>query len=148
MNKVAVIGSGYVGLVVGTCLADMGNMVLCADNNQNKIDELNQGNIPIYETGIKEMIKQNADVGRLQFTANTNEAVIESDIIFIAVGTPPREDGSADIQHVLEVSRAIGRYMEGYKVIVIKSTVPIGTGKKVKETVRCALNERGGGLRF
>jgi len=89
------------------------------------------------------MIKQNTDMGRLRFTTNTNQAVKESDIIFIAVGTPPMEDGSADIQHVLEVSRDIGRYMEGYKVIVIKSTVPIGTGQKVKETVRCVLNERG-----
>ena len=148
MNKVTVIGSGYVGLVVGTCLADMGNMVICADNNKNIIDGLNQGNIPIYEVGIKEMIKQNADMGRLRFTTNTNEAVKESDIIFIAVGTPPMEDGSADIQHVLEVSRDIGRYMEGYKVIVIKSTVPMGTGQKVKETVRCVLNERGAAYAF
>jgi UDPglucose 6-dehydrogenase len=143
MSKVSVIGSGYVGLVVGACLADMGNMVMCTDNNEYKIDALNQGNIPIYETGIKEMIKQNTDMGRLRFTTNTNEAVKESDIIFIAVGTPPMEDGSADIQHVLEVSRDIGCNMEGYKVIVIKSTVPIGTGQKVKETVRCVLNERG-----
>jgi len=143
MNKISVIGSGYVGLVVGTCLADMGNMVICADNNENKIDELNKGNIPIYETGIKEMIKQNAGMGRLRFTTDTEEAVKESDILFIAVGTPPLEDGSADIQHVLGVSRDIGRYMEGYRLIVIKSTVPIGTGQKVKETVRCVLNERG-----
>lgn len=148
MSKVTVIGSGYVGLVVGACLADMGNMVMCADNNKNKIDELNQGNIPIYETGIKEIIKQNTDMGRLRFTTNTNEAVKESDIIFIAVGTPPMEDGSADIQHVLEVSRDIGRYIEGYKVIVIKSTVPMGTGQKVKETVRCVLNERGAAYAF
>jgi len=148
MNKITVIGSGYVGLVVGTCLADMGNMVICVDNNINKIDELNQGNIPIYETELKEMIKQNTDMGRLRFTTNTNEAVKESDIIFIAVGTPPMEDGSADIQYVLEVSRDIGCYMEGYKVIVLKSTVPIGTGQKVKETVRCVLNERGADYSF
>lgn len=148
MNKVTVIGSGYVGLVVGACLADMGNMVLCADNNKNKIDELNQGNVPIYETGINEMIKQNADKGRLRFTANTEEAVKESDIIFVAVGTPPMEDGSADIQHVLDVSRDIGRFMEGYKVIVIKSTVPMGTGRKVKKAVQCVLNERGEAYEF
>jgi len=105
MNKVTVIGSGYVGIVVGACLADMGNMVVCTDNNEHKIDELNQGNIPIYEAGINEMIKQNAGMGRLRFTTDIIEAVKESDIIFIAVGTPPMEDGSADIQHVLEVSR-------------------------------------------
>lgn len=148
MNKLTVIGSGYVGLVVGACLADMGNTVLCADNNKKKIDELNQGNVPIYEPGINEMIKQNAGKGRLRFTANTEEAVKESDIIFIAVGTPPMEDGSADIQHVLDVSRDIGRYMEGYKVIVTKSTVPMGTGQKVKKTVQCVLNERGEAYEF
>lgn len=148
MNMITVIGSGYVGLVVGACLADMGNMVTCADNNINKIDELNQGNIPIYETGIKEMIKQNTKMGRLRFTADTKEAVKVSDILFIAVGTPPMEDGSADIQHVLEVSRDIGRSMEGYKVIVIKSTVPVGTGQKVKEAVRSELNERGAAYSF
>ena len=148
MKKVTVIGSGYVGLVVGTCLADMGNMVLCADNNKNKIDELKRGNMPIYETGIKEMIIQNTGMGRLRFTADTNEAVKESDIIFIAVGTPPMEDGSADIHHVLEVSRDIGRSMEGYKAIVIKSTVPVGTGQKVKDTVQSVLNERGADYSF
>lgn len=140
MNKITVIGSGYVGLVVGTCLADMGNLVICADNNKNKIDELNQGKIPIYETGISEIVKRNTGMGRLRFTADTAEAVKESDIIIIiAVGTPPMEDGSADIQHVLEASRDIGRHMEGYKVIVVKSTVPVGTGQKVKEAVGSVL---------
>jgi UDPglucose 6-dehydrogenase len=148
MNKITVIGSGYVGLVVGTCLADMGNIVVCADNDKNKIDQLYQGEIPIYETGIKEMIKQNADMGRLRFTIDTSEAVKESDILFIAVGTPPMEDGTADIHYVLEVSREIGRSMEGDKVIVIKSTVPIGTGQKVKETVQSVLNERGADYSF
>ncbi len=148
MNKVTVIGSGYVGLVVGTCLADMGNIVICVDNNKNKIDELNKGIVPIYETGIEEMIQQNAGMGRLRFTTDTSEAVKESDIIFIAVGTPPMEDGSADIQHVLDVSRDIGRSMDEYKVIVIKSTVPVGTGHKVKEAVRSALNERGAAYSF
>jgi UDPglucose 6-dehydrogenase len=148
MNKVTVIGSGYVGLVVGTCLADMGNIVICTDNDKNKIDGLNQGNVPIHENGINEMIRQNTGMGRLRFTTDTNEAVKESDIIFIAVGTPPMEDGSADIQYVLEVSRDIGRYMEGYKVIVVKSTVPVGTGQKVKEAVRSALSERGAACSF
>ena len=148
MHKVTVIGSGYVGLVVGTCLADMGNIVICTDNNQNKIDELNQGNIPIYENGIEEMIRRNTGMGRLRFTTDTGEAVKESDILFIAVGTPPLEDGSADIQHVLEVSRDIGRSMEGYKAIVIKSTVPVGTGQKVKGAVRSVLNERGAAYSF
>ena len=148
MNMVAVIGTGYVGLVAGTCLADMGNTVICADNDRNKIDELNQGNIPIYETGLKEIIRRNAGMGRLRFTADTNEAVKEGDVIFIAVGTPPMEDGSADVQQVIAVSRDIGRHMEGYKVIVSRSTVPVGTGQKVKETLRRELYERGADYPF
>lgn len=142
MNNIAVIGTGYVGLVVGTCLADMGNKVICVDNDVNKIFELNSGNIPIYEAGIEEKIKQNIEVGRLRFTVNMIEAIKVSEIIFIAVGTPPIEDGGAYIQDVLQVSRDIGRFMEEYKVIVIKSTVPVGTGQKVKESIRDMLDER------
>jgi UDPglucose 6-dehydrogenase len=143
MKNITVIGSGYVGLVGGTCLADMGNAVICVDNNKNKIDQLNQGEIPIYEFGLERKVKHNAKAGRLKFTTNTQEALQASDIIFIAVGTPPMEDGSADIQHVLHVSEDIGRYMNGYKLIVIKSTVPVGTGQKVRETVGRVLKERG-----
>lgn len=142
INRIAVIGTGYVGLVVGTCLADMGNKVVCVDNDVNKIVELNRGNIPIYEVGIEEKIKQNIEVSRLRFTANMIEAIKVSEIIFIAVGTPPIEDGHAYIQDVLQVSRDIGRFMEGYKVIVIKSTVPVGTGQKVKESIRDMLDKR------
>lgn len=148
MNKLAVIGTGYVGLVAGTCLADMGNTVICVDNNKNIIDGLNQGCMPIYEPGLEEKVKQNVDIKRLRFTTETDTAVKESDVVFIAVGTPPMEDGSADIQHVLEVSRDVGRYMEGYTVIVTKSTVPVGTGQKVKETVGKMLLERGADCSF
>ena len=143
MNNITIIGSGYVGLVAGTCLADMGNTVICADNNKTKIDQLNLGNIPIYEPGLKDKVKHNTQKDRLMFTTNTSEAVEKSQIIFIAVGTPPTEDGSADIKHVLHVSQEIGRYMNGYKLIVIKSTVPVGTGQKVKETISQMLIERG-----
>lgn len=143
MNKITVIGSGYVGLVAGACLADMENTVVCVDNNKNKIDQLNQGIIPIYEYGLNNKIEQNVLKNRLRFTTNTEEAVKRSDIIFIAVGTPPMEDGSADIKHVLRVSQDIGRYMDGYKLIVIKSTVPVGTGQKVKDTINRLLKERG-----
>lgn len=142
MNKIAVIGSGYVGLVVGACLADEGNTVICVDNDADKIDELSRGIIPIYEAGIEEIVKRNIESGRLRFTVNNAEAVKESKIIFIAVGTPPMDDGSAYIESVLEVSRDIGRFMDEYKVIVIKSTVPVGTGQKVKAAVRGMLDER------
>ncbi len=143
MNNIAVIGMGYVGLVVGVCLASMGNIVACIDNDKDKIDQLNLGQCPIYEAGIENKVKENVDLDRLSFTDNIKEAIESSKIIFIAVGTPPMEDGSADIQHVLHVSQDIGRYMEGYKLVVIKSTVPVGTGQKVKETINQMLKERG-----
>lgn len=142
MNKIAVAGSGYVGLVAGVCLADMGNNVICVDNNEEKIDGLKRGNIPIYEAGIDKKIKQNVDMNRLWFTTNMAEAVKESNIIFIAVGTPPMDDGGAYIQDVLQVSRDIGRFMEGYKAVVIKSTVPVGTGQKVKAAINDMLIDR------
>lgn len=142
MNKIAVIGTGYVGLVVGTCLADKGNSVICADNDINKINELNSGRIPIYEAGLDEKIEQNIKCGRIKFTIDMAEAVKDSKVIFIAVGTPPMDDGSAYIQNVLAVGRDIGRFMEGYKVIVVKSTVPVGTGQKVKQAVRDMLTLR------
>ena len=143
MNNITVIGTGYVGLVVGTCLADMGNTVICVDNNKNKIDQLKHGIIPIYESGLEKIVKHNLKTGRLKFTTNTNDAVKASTIIFIAVGTPPMEDGSADIMHVLHVSEEIGRCMDEYKLIVIKSTVPVGTGQKVKDIVSQVLKDRG-----
>ena len=134
--KVTVVGSGYVGLVAGTCFADSGNEVVCVDIDQKKIDMLNNNQIPIYEPGLEEMVKRNKEQDRLIFTTNIKEAVETSTIIFIAVGTPPDEDGSADLQYVLAVAKDIGKYMNGYKVVVDKSTVPVGTADKVKEEIQ------------
>jgi UDPglucose 6-dehydrogenase len=133
--KIAVVGTGYVGLVAGTCFSDTGNEVVCVDNDQNKIDRLNKGEIPIYEPGLEEMIKHNAEQDRLLFTSDIEKAVKSSQIIFIAVGTPPDEDGSADLKYVLQVAKSIGQHMNGYKVIVNKSTVPVGTADRVREEV-------------
>jgi len=112
--KLAVIGTGYVGLVSGTCFAEMGNDVICVDNDKNKIDDLNNGKIPIWEPGLEEMVIRNSEGGRLTFTANIKDAVKDSDICFIAVGTPPDEDGSADLQYVLAVAKDIAKNMNGY----------------------------------
>jgi UDPglucose 6-dehydrogenase len=133
--KIAVIGTGYVGLVGGVCFAETGNDVTCVDIDQQKIDMLNQGKVPIYEPGLSEILKKNTEQERLFFTTNIEKAVKESDIIFIAVGTPPDEDGSADLQHVLAVASQIGKHMNGYKVVVDKSTVPVGTAEKVKAEI-------------
>ena len=141
--KLTVIGTGYVGLVSGTCFAEMGNDVICVDNDKNKIDKLNNGKIPIWEPGLEDMVHRNVEGGRLTFTTNIKDAVENSDICFIAVGTPPDEDGSADLQYVLAVAGDIAKYMNGYKVIIDKSTVPVGTADKVKKTVQEILDERG-----
>lgn len=141
--KLAVIGSGYVGLVTGTCFADMGNHVICVDNDERKIDCLKSGDIPIYEPGLKELVSSNKSANRLQFTTDIATAVQGASVIFIAVGTPPDEDGSADLQYVLAVSRDIAKFMNGYKIIVDKSTVPVGTADLVKETIKQGLSERG-----
>jgi len=146
--KIAVIGSGYVGLVSGTCFADMGNAVICVDKDPRKIDILNGGDIPIYEPGLKEMVIANHQSGRLTFTTNLQSAVEESRIIFIAVGTPPDEDGSADLSHVIAAAREIALYMNGSKIIVNKSTVPVGTADLVTRTVQSVLSERGVGHKF
>ena len=146
--KLTVIGTGYVGLVSGTCFAEMGNDVICVDNNKDKIDGLNSGKIPIWEPGLEEMVHRNAEGGRLTFTTNIKDAVENSDICFIAVGTPPDEDGSADLQYVLAVARDIAKYMNGYKVLIDKSTVPVGTADKVKATVQKILDERGVKYKF
>ncbi|SHK24232.1 UDP-glucose dehydrogenase family protein [Tepidibacter formicigenes] len=142
MKKIAVIGSGYVGLVAGTCLADFGLNVMCVDNNKDKIEGLKKGIIPIYEPGLDDLVKRNMYYKRLDFTTDIKSAVEESEVIFIAVGTPPKDDGSADLQYVLQVAKDIAMYMNGYKVIVDKSTVPIGTGQKVKKVVNDILKER------
>jgi len=141
--KVSVFGSGYVGLVAGACFAESGNEVICVDINQQRIDSLNQGVVPIYEPGLEEMIKRNMQQRRLQFTTDTVKAVKTSLYHFIAVGTPPGENGSADLQYVLEVARSIGESMEDFKIIVDKSTVPVGTADKVREAVTEAQRSRG-----
>lgn len=134
--KITVIGTGYVGLVAGACLADMGNNVICVDNNEDKLKKLENGIIPIYEPGLEELVKSNVSENRLRFTSNINNAVKESEVCFIAVGTPQDEDGSADLHYVLGVAEEIAKAMNGYKVIVDKSTVPVGTAEKVAEIIK------------
>lgn len=133
--KVGVIGSGYVGLVAGACLAETGNDVTCADIDQSKIDRLNAGDVPIYEPGLESLIERNLEVGRLTFTSDVSAAVQASHVIFIAVGTPPGEDGSADLQHVLAVARTIGQSMNDEKIVITKSTVPVGTARLVRDEI-------------
>ena len=134
--NIAVIGSGYVGLVAGACFADTGNDVICVDKDPAKISALTAGTVPIYEPGLSDIVTRNVEEGRLRFTTDIDDAVRASDVIFIAVGTPQDEDGSADLSHVLEVAESIGRAMNGPKIVVNKSTVPVGTGRLVKETVQ------------
>jgi UDPglucose 6-dehydrogenase len=141
--KITIIGTGYVGLVTGTCLAEVGNDVLCLDLDPRKIDLLKQGGIPIYEPGLEDMVKRNVTAGRLHFTTNVEESVAFGQVQFIAVGTPPDEDGSADLQYVVAAARNIGRHMNEYKVIVDKSTVPVGTADKVRAAVADELAKRG-----
>lgn len=141
--KVTVFGSGYVGLVTGACLADVGHQVMCVDVDQAKIESLQRGEIPIYEPGLEAMVVSNHSAGRLSFTTDARVGVAFGEIQFIAVGTPPDEDGSADLKYVLAVARSIAQHMDGYKIIVDKSTVPVGTADKVKATIQAVLNERG-----
>lgn len=148
MNRIAVVGTGYVGLVTGTCLSDFGLNVTCVDNDNKKIEKLNSGIIPIYEPGLKPVVERNVYYKRLKFTTDIKKAVEDCDVLFIAVGTPPADDGSADLQYVEEVARDIARNMNGYKVIVDKSTVPIGTGQKVKMWVHEELVKRGVDYKF
>ncbi len=133
--RVAIVGSGYVGLVAGACLAETGNNVICADVDEGKIARLRDNDVPIYEPGLEPLIRSNQAEGRLTFTTDVDDAVRQSRVVFIAVGTPPGEDGSADLQHVLAVARTIGRNMNGPKVIITKSTVPVGTAEKVRSTI-------------
>jgi UDPglucose 6-dehydrogenase len=133
--KIAVVGSGYVGLVLGACLAENGNTVICVDKDQSKIDTLNAGRIPIYEPGLEELVRRNGQEERLTFTTELGSAVQASEIVFIAVGTPQGEDGAADLQHVLAVAGDIGRAMNKYTIVVDKSTVPVGTAKRVRDVV-------------
>jgi UDPglucose 6-dehydrogenase len=146
--KICIIGAGYVGLVAAACFAESGNTVIAVDVDEAKIEGLKQGIIPIYEPGLKEMVLRNQAEGRLSFTTNCSEAVQSSLVSFIAVGTPPGEDGSADLQYVLGVAREIGRAMTGFKIIVDKSTVPVGTADKVRAAVKEELAIRGVDLEF
>jgi len=141
--KVTIIGTGYVGLVTGACLAEMGNHVVCLDLDAKKIQVLNDGGIPIYEPGLKEIVQRNVGARRLQFTTDVEQAVNHGTMQFIGVGTPPDEDGSADLQYVLAAARSIGRYMTDYKVVIDKSTVPVGTADKVKAVIAEELAQRG-----
>ena len=133
--QISVIGTGYVGLVVGACLAETGNTVWCADVDQKKIDGLKQNVIPIYEPGLDALVERNQKAGRLNFTTDVADSIRRSEVVFIAVGTPPDEDGSADLRHVLDVADMIGRSMKREMVIVTKSTVPVGTAAKVADCV-------------
>ncbi|MDR2417783.1 MAG: UDP-glucose/GDP-mannose dehydrogenase family protein [Treponema sp.] len=143
MAHVAIIGTGYVGSVSGACLADFGNHVMCVDNNAGKIEALKQGKIPLFEPGLDVVVKRNVRAGRLSFTTDLGAAVKANPIVFIAVGTPPAEDGSADLRYVEEAARAIARFIERYTVIVDKSTVPVGTGRLVTRWVSDELEKRG-----
>jgi UDPglucose 6-dehydrogenase len=134
--NLAIVGTGYVGLVAGACFADTGNDVVCVDIDEDKVAALTRGEIPIYEPGLEEIVHRNAKAGRLRFTTSLDEAVRTCEVIFIAVGTPQDEDGSADLTHVLAVARGIGQAMDGPKIVVDKSTVPVGTAKLVDETIR------------
>ncbi|WP_431263462.1 UDP-glucose dehydrogenase family protein [Roseateles chitinivorans] len=146
--KVTTIGTGYVGLVTGACLAEMGNHVVCLDVNPDKIQVLNDGGIPIHEPGLDAVVARNRAAGRLQFTTDVDAAVAHGTLLFIAVGTPPGEDGSADLQYVLAAARSIGERMTDYKVIVDKSTVPVGTAEKVRAAVAESLARRGVDVNF
>jgi len=141
--KITIVGTGYVGLVTGTCLAEVGNDVLCLDLDERKIDILHRGGIPIYEPGLEAMVQRNVAAGRLRFTTDVAESVAHGVVQFIAVGTPPDEDGSADLQYVVAAARSIGAHMTDYRVIVDKSTVPVGTADKVRAAVRKGLEQRG-----
>lgn len=142
------IGTGYVGLVTGTCFAEMSNNVICVDNDHNKIEKLTNGIIPIYEPGLEELVRQNIDSGTLKFTTDIKNAVESSNIAFIAVGTPMGEDGSADLKHVINVAESIGNYMTHDMIIVDKSTVPVGTADLVKKTIQKALDKRNIEIKF
>lgn len=146
--KITIIGTGYVGLVTGACLAELGNDVFCLDLDQKKIDILNNGGIPIHEPGLADIVTRNRAAGRLQFSTDIAASVAHGEVQFIAVGTPPDEDGSADLQYVLAAARNIGRHMNGFKVIVDKSTVPVGTADKVRAAIQAELQARDSGVAF
>ena len=146
--KIAIVGTGYVGLVTGTCFAEIGVNVICVDTNSEKIEALKKGGIPIYENGLEEMVVRNVRAGRLQFTTSLEECLNEVEVVFSAVGTPPDEDGSADLSYVLQVAHTIGRNLRKYVLVVTKSTVPVGTAGKVRAAIREELERRGVDIPF
>jgi len=146
--KITIFGTGYVGLVTGTCLSDVGNHVLCVDVDADKVNRLNAGEVPIFEPGLDELVAHNRREGRLRFTTDAAEAVAHGGLIFIAVGTPPDEDGSADLRHVLAVARTIGEHLERPAVVLNKSTVPVGTADRVRAVIRAELERRGADVDF
>ncbi|GAA4015465.1 UDP-glucose/GDP-mannose dehydrogenase family protein [Hymenobacter fastidiosus] len=146
--KIAIVGTGYVGLVTGTCFAEVGIEVTCIDIDQKKIDNLHKGILPIYEPGLEEMVSRNVEKGRLKFSTSLADGIKDCDVAFIAVGTPPGEDGSADLKYVLAVARGVGEHMNSYGVIVTKSTVPVGTAAKVRAEIEKALARRGETIEF
>lgn len=146
--KITIVGSGYVGLVTGACFSEVGINVTCVDIDRNKIDKLNEGIIPIYEPGLEDMITRNMKKGRLHFTTNIQEALVDSEVLFISVGTPPDEDGSADLKYVLAVARDCGKYINDYLLVVTKSTVPVGTSQKVKIALQEELDKRKVAINF
>ena len=146
--KIAIVGTGYVGLVTGACFAEMGTEVFCVDVNVQKIENLRQGIIPIYEPGLEKMVHRNQKAGRLHFTTDLTDCLNEVDILFSAVGTPPDEDGSADLKYVLEVARTVGQHMTKHLLVVTKSTVPVGTAMKVRQAIQAELDKRGVEIAF
>ncbi|WP_321331309.1 UDP-glucose/GDP-mannose dehydrogenase family protein [uncultured Bacteroides sp.] len=146
--KIAIVGTGYVGLVTGTCFAEIGVDVTCVDTNSEKIESLKKGIIPIFESGLEEMVLRNTKAGRLKFTTSLESCLNDVEVIFSAVGTPPDEDGSADLSYVLSVARTIGRNMNNYILVVTKSTVPVGTAKKIRATIQEELDKRGAKIEF
>ncbi len=148
MMKIAIVGTGYVGLVSGACFAEMGLDITCVDTNAEKIDALNRGVIPIYEPGLEELVRRNAQAGRLHFTTDLTTCLDDVEVVFSAVGTPPDEDGSADLRYVLEVARTFGRHIRKYTLLVTKSTVPVGTSQRVREAIAEEIAARGCDIPF
>ncbi|MBQ1752635.1 MAG: UDP-glucose/GDP-mannose dehydrogenase family protein, partial [Paludibacteraceae bacterium] len=146
--KIAIVGTGYVGLVSGVCFAEIGTDVTCVDVNKEKIESLKNGVIPIYEPGLEDMVDRNVKAGRLHFTTELKDVINDVEVVFSAVGTPPDEDGSADLRYVLEVAKTVGQYMNHYIVLVTKSTVPVGTAKKVRAAIQAELDKRGVNIEF
>ena len=146
--NIAIVGTGYVGLVTGACFADTGVNVTCVDVDENKVEALKQGRVPIYEPGLDELVAKNYKAGRLKFTTSLEEVLNGQDVVFCAVGTPPDEDGSADLKYVLQVARTIGQHLNKYLVVVTKSTVPVGTASKIRNAINEELAKRGANVEF